>query len=222
MKDNNYINTERFKNLRKMMVKEQIISRGIKDKKVLDAFCKVPRHEFVGESNKNIAYTDRPLPIGMGQTISQPYIVALMTESLELSGNEKVLEIGTGSGYQTAILAEIVRKVYSIEIIPSLSEMAKKSLFKYSNIILGIHDGHSGWKKYSPYDRIIVTAAPDYIPKPLINQLVDGGIMVLPEGPTGWNQVLWKIIRHGAKTKKIRICDVAFVPLTRNLNRNEF
>jgi len=201
--------------LRDKMVQNQIISRGIKNKKVLDALRKVPRHIFVDKIYKDSAYEDRPLPIGYGQTISQPYIVALMTESLDLSGNEKVLEIGTGSGYQVAVLAEVSKEVYTVEIIAPLYKKNKKLLDKYKNIKISNHDGYIGWKKYAPYDRIIVTAAPDYIPRPLIEQLKDGGIMIIPVGPSSWNQALYKIIKHGNKLKKINLCSVAFVPLTR-------
>jgi len=209
------IDDQKYQSLRENMIQDQIISRGIKDKKVLDALRKVPRHIFVDESYKNSAYDDRPLPIGHGQTISQPYIVALMTESLALSGNEKVLEIGTGSGYQVAILAEISREVYTVEIVTSLYQKNKKLLKKYKNIKVSNHDGYLGWEKYSPYDRIIVTAAPDHIPQQFIEQLKDGGIMVIPVGPSSWNQILYKVIKKGSKIKKIHICDVAFVPLTR-------
>ena len=197
------------------MIQNQIISRGIKDKKVLDAFKKVPRDIFVDEAYRNSAYEDRPLPIGSGQTISQPYIVALMTESLELTGKEKVLEIGTGSGYQVAILAELTKEVYTVEIITSLYNKNKKLLEKYKNIKMSNHDGYLGWEEYAPYDRIIITAAPDHIPQPFIEQLKDGGIMVIPVGPSSWGQTLYKVIKHGKNIKKIVLCDVAFVPLTR-------
>ncbi len=215
---NNYTKSkinQNYQLLRDHMIQNQIISRGIKDKKVLDALRKVPRHIFVEESYKDSAYEDRPLPIGYGQTISQPYIVALMTESLDLSGDEKVLEIGTGSGYQVAVLAEISKEVYTVEIIAPLYKKNKKLLGKYKNIKISNHDGYIGWKKYAPYDRIIVTAAPDYIPQPLVEQLKDGGTMVIPVGPSSWNQVLYKIIKHGSRLKKINLCSVAFVPLTR-------
>ena len=220
-KNKDLTSSNKYAVLRHKMLENQIISRGIKDKKVLDAMRKVPRENFVDESYKDQAYTDRPLPIGMGQTISQPYIVALMTESLKLSGDERVLEIGTGSGYQAAILAEIVDKVYTVEIIPSLYERAKKTLYSqgYTKIKISNHDGYFGWKKYAPYDCIIVTAAPDHIPQPLIDQLKDGGIMVIPIGPPGWNQVLWKVIKQGDDVKTIKICDVAFVPLTRQIQQ---
>jgi protein-L-isoaspartate(D-aspartate) O-methyltransferase len=138
-----------------------------------------------------------------------------MTESLELKGSEKVLEIGTGSGYQTAILAEIVKNVYTVEIVSSLYERVKKILSRYKNIKISLSDGYNGWKEYAPFDRIIVTAAPEKIPGPLIDQLKDGGIMILPSGPPGWNQILLKITKQKGKIKTERICDVAFVPLTR-------
>lgn len=215
----NYNKTQdnkKYRLLRENMIKEQIVSRGISDKKVLEAFRKVQRHIFVDKAYINSAYEDGPLPIGEGQTISQPYIVALMTESLELTGNEKVLEIGTGSGYQVAILAELAKEVYTVEIITSLYEKNKKLLSGYKNIEMSNHDGYLGWKEYSPYDRIIVTAAPDHIPQPFIEQLKDGGIMVIPVGHSNWNQVLYKVIKRGKNIKKISLCDVAFVPLTRN------
>lgn len=208
---------EKFGIFRNQMIEHQIIARGIEDKKVLEAMRKVPRHEFVDRSYRGQAYDDRPLPIGMGQTISQPYIVALMTENLELKRGEKVLEIGTGSGYQAAILAEITPKVYTVEIIPSLYENSKKALLKqgYNNIKISNHDGYFGWKEHAPFDKIIVTAAPDHIPQPLIDQLKEGGIMVIPVGPPGWSQVLWKVIKEDKDVKTVKIADVAFVPLTR-------
>jgi protein-L-isoaspartate(D-aspartate) O-methyltransferase len=206
---------QRYQSLRENMIKHQIISRGIKDKKVIDALKKVPRHIFVDDLYKNSAYDDRPLPIGYGQTISQPYIVALMTENLDLSGKEKILEIGTGSGYQVAVLAEISSEIYTVEIITALYLKNKKLLEKYKNIKMSNHDGYLGWEEHSPYDRIIVTAAPDHIPQSFIDQLKEGGIMVIPVGPSSWNQILYKVIKNGRQIKKIHICDVAFVPLTR-------
>ncbi len=208
-KDRNFL-------LREEMVKHQIAARGVSDRKVLDAMLTVPRDKFVPSSAVFSAYEDRPLSIGHGQTISQPYIVALMTECLDLDGNEKILEIGTGSGYQTAILAEIVDEVYSIEIIRPLYVRAKKALSGYKNVRLSNRDGYNGWKKHAPYDRIILTAAPEDIPEPLIEQLKDGGIMVLPSGPSGWSQSLLKIENAKGKIRTQKICDVAFVPLTRN------
>jgi protein-L-isoaspartate(D-aspartate) O-methyltransferase len=197
------------------MVEYQINARGISDKKVIETMLKVPRHLFIDETQWDYAYEDRPLPIGMGQTISQPYIVALMTESLELKGDERVLEIGTGSGYQAAILAEIVKEVYTVEIIPSLHEKAKQRLAKYPNVKTSRHDGYYGWEDYAPFDKIIVTAAPDHIPPPLIAQLKDSGIMVIPVGPPGWSQILYKVIKEGENIKTIEITGVMFVPLTR-------
>jgi len=205
---------DKYETMRTAMVEEQIIARNIKDEKVINAMLKVPRHLFVDESQWDSAYNDYPLPIGMGQTISQPYIVAIMTESLKLTGKEKVLEIGTGSGYQAAILAEIVEQVYTVEIIPVLYERAKKPLAEYTNVKLSNHDGYYGWKEFAPFDRIIVTAAPDHIPRPLIEQLKDGGIMVIPVGPPGWNQVLWKVVKENDDVKTMKIIDVSFVPLT--------
>ncbi|MBM3699336.1 MAG: protein-L-isoaspartate(D-aspartate) O-methyltransferase [Actinobacteria bacterium] len=204
---------------RQNMVSGQIIARGIKDEKVISAMRKVRRQEYTDEEMRQFAYEDRPLPIGQGQTISQPYIVALMTELLCLKGDEKVLEIGTGSGYQTAIIAEIAAEVYSIEIIKPLYERAKKALSKYNNIHLKNDDGYNGWLQYSPYDRIIATAAPEKIPKPLTEQLKDGGIMVLPCGPSGFSQVLYKIVKKGKDSITERVCDVAFVPFTRNMRK---
>jgi protein-L-isoaspartate(D-aspartate) O-methyltransferase len=206
--------TEEYQILREKMVKEQIIHRGVTDKRVIDALMKVPRHIFVDREYKSSAYGDRPLPIGSGQTISQPYIVALMTESLEITGNEKVLEIGTGSGYQVAILAGLVKEVYTVEVITSLYERNKKLLSGYKNIKMSNHDGYLGWKEYAPYDRIIVTAAPDHIPRIFIKQLKEGGIMIIPVGPPGWNQVLYKVIKEKNNIKKIKLCDVSFVPMT--------
>ena len=200
---------------RDCMVREQIASRGVRDKKVLKAMLSVPREKYVTENNIPHAYEDRPLAIGFDQTISQPYIVALMTESLEMQGSEKVLEIGTGSGYQTAILAEIAMQVYSVEIVQALYENAKTLLAGYNNIRLLNADGYLGWPKYAPFDRVILTAAPENIPEPLIGQLKDGGIMVLPSGPPGWGQTLLKVRKINGKISTERICDVAFVPLIR-------
>ncbi len=175
-----------FPKARAKMVEEQILDRGIKDPRVLAAMKKVPRHLFVEEALQNQAYNDRPLPIGEKQTISQPYMVALMTEALELKGNERVLEIGTGSGYQTAILAELAQEVYSIERIRSLAIRARKLLYDlgYFNVEIKIFDGTLGWPEKSPFDAILVTAGSPDIPRPLYDQLSLGGKLVIPVGNT--------------------------------------
>ncbi len=209
-------NKKGFKEARERMVESQIASRGIKDTRVLDTMRKIPREEFVPPEYRSSAYEDRPLPIGNGQTISQPYIVALMTESLELENNMKVLEIGTGSGYQTVILACIAGEVYSVEINKDIYKKTAKILGKYANVVLSNHDGSKGWKEHAPYDRIIVTAAPDYIPRSYISQLRKGGIMVIPVGFSSWSQDLIKVIKTEKGIRKIKICDVAFVPLKEN------
>ncbi len=217
MKDNNTVRDNREKRsaaAREKMVAGQIASRGIENTGVLEAMRKVPREIFVPPGYRDCAYEDRPLPIGMGQTISQPYIVALMTESLELDKSMKVLEIGTGSGYQSAVLSALAGKVYSVEIKKDLFEGTRKILGNYPNIEVSNHDGSKGWEKYAPYDRIIVTAAPDHIPHIYIDQLKLGGIMVIPVGPLSWNQELLKVIKTSRGIKKIKICNVAFVPLT--------
>jgi len=209
-------NKDLYRQAREDMVKRQLEYRGIRDPRVLAAMRKVPRELFVPEGHQGSAYEDRPLPIGMGQTISQPYIVALMTEALDLDDSRDVLEVGTGSGYQTAILAELANMVYSIEIKKDLCEKNKKVLKGYENIRLSCHDGSKGWEKYSPYDRILVTAAPPHIPEKLVEQLKAGGIMVIPTGTSSWSQELLKMVKSDNGIKKIKICDVAFVPLTGN------
>ncbi|MCX8117285.1 MAG: protein-L-isoaspartate(D-aspartate) O-methyltransferase [Desulfobacterota bacterium] len=173
-----------FPKARAKMVEEQIVERGIKDPRVIAAMRKVPRHLFVEEALQNQAYNDRPLPIGEKQTISQPYMVALMTEALELEGTERVLEIGTGSGYQTAILAELAREVYSIERIRSLALRARKRLYDlgYYNVEIKIFDGTYGWPEKGPFDAIIVTAGSPEVPRPLYEQLSTGGRLVIPVG----------------------------------------
>ena len=198
------------------MVKFHIEDRGIKDRRVLEAMEAVPRHEFVPDEYVNQAYGEHPLPIGYGQTISAPYIVAAMTELLQLRPDSKVLEIGTGSGYQGAILAELVQDVYSVEIVEELCEQAKKCLARlgYTNVKTMCGDGYYGWEKHAPYDAIIVTCAPDHIPQPLVDQLADGGRMVIPVGPPGLFQTLWLVERQGKEVKSERIMGVVFVPLT--------
>ncbi|WP_022855793.1 protein-L-isoaspartate(D-aspartate) O-methyltransferase [Thermodesulfobacterium thermophilum] len=199
---------------REKMVNFQIVARGIKDDKVIQAMLKVPRHLFVEEALRDQAYGDFPLPIGKGQTISQPYIVALMTEALELKGKERVLEVGTGSGYQTAILAEIALWVYTIERDPDLSEKAKKVLLSlgYKNISLKIGDGSLGWPEAAPFDAIIVTAASPQIPQPLVDQLAEGGRIVIPVGDE-FSQVLVKGIKKDGILKTQTLEPVRFVKL---------
>ncbi len=196
------------------MVARQIVSRGVSDKLVLTAMRKVPRHEFVPEDIKYRAYEDNPLPIGEDQTISQPYIVALMTELLGLKGGEKVLEIGTGSGYQAAILAEIAAEVYTIEIIESLARTAEQRLKEmgYENITVRWGDGYQGWEEHAPFDGVIVTAAPDHIPQPLVDQLKVGGRMVIPVG--SFFQELKLLTKTGDGVKEKNVIPVRFVPMT--------
>ncbi len=177
---------------------------------------KVPRHEFVPAEFRGHAYADRPLPIGLGQTISQPYMVGLMTELLELSADEKVLEIGTGSGYQAAVLAELTDRVYTVEIIPELGISAAERLVRlgYEKVRAEIRDGYFGWRDHAPFDAIIVTAAPDHVPPPLLEQIADGGRMVVPVGPVGAFQTLWLITRTDEDFQYRNMGLVQFVPLT--------
>jgi protein-L-isoaspartate(D-aspartate) O-methyltransferase len=200
--------------LRKRMVDEQLIPRGIKNKRVLDAFYKVERHKFIPEALRMSAYADFPVPIGEGQTISQPYIVALMTECLDLGGEEKVLEIGTGSGYQTAILAELTQEVYSIERFKKLAESAKATLnnLDYKNINIKISDGTLGWPEMGPFDRIIITAASPCIPSPLIEQLKESGKIALPLGES-FSQVLTIVEKKKEQLESREVCGCIFVPL---------
>ena len=203
-----------FKAMREKMVEIQIKARGIKDPRVLSAVLKVERHLFVPKSAQVSAYADQPLPIGEGQTISQPYIVALMTELLELRGEEKVLEIGTGSGYQAAILGELAKEVYTIEIVEPLATSAKRLLqdLGYRNIAVRAGDGYLGWPEAAPFDAIIVTCAPDRIPKPLLEQLKEGGRLVVPVGT--YSQSLKKITKRSGKIETKDITPVIFVPMT--------
>ena len=201
---------------RQSMVLNQLHSRDIIDSKVLQAMLTIPRHQFVDLRIRESAYNDYPLSIGEGQTISQPYIVALMTQLLELKGNEKVLEIGTGSGYQAAVLAEIVKEVYTIEIYESLSKKSEKLLndLSYRNIKFKVGDGYYGWEEYAPYDAIIVTCAPDHVPPPLLQQIKDdGGRIVIPVGGIWMVQTLMKIEKTGGKIKSKGIIGVRFVPM---------
>ncbi len=196
------------------MVDEQLIPRGIKDPKVLNAFYKIERHKFIPEDSRSSAYADFPLPIGEGQTISQPYIVALMTQSLNLTGKERVLEVGTGSGYQTAILAELAGEVYSIERFEFLAKMAQTILsgLGFKNIKIKLGDGTLGWEEGAPFDRIIITAASPKVPLPLVEQLADNGRLILPLGES-FSQVLTLVEKKNGKLKSIDICGCVFVPL---------
>ncbi|MEZ5358233.1 MAG: protein-L-isoaspartate(D-aspartate) O-methyltransferase [Candidatus Zixiibacteriota bacterium] len=211
---------EEFAAKRRRMVAVQIAGRGISDEAVLDAMKAVERHRFVPEFYRNEAYNDYPLPIGEGQTISQPYIVGLMTELLALSQDDKVLEIGTGSGYQAAILAEIVDSVYTIEIVEPLCERAAAILdsLEYSNIFVRCGDGYKGWPEASPFDAIIVTCAPEDIPKPLIEQLAEGGRMVIPVGDDE-HQELILLEKQKGKLERTAIIPVRFVPMTGDVEK---
>lgn len=198
---------------RKRMVETQIRSRGVKDPRVLRAMEAVPRHEFVPKGSIDQAHDDHPLHIGHGQTISQPYIVALMTEVLELEQDDRVLEIGTGSGYQAAVLAELVEHVYTIEIVEDLGKSAAKRLERlgYHNVEVRIGDGYEGWPEEAPFDAVIVTAAPETIPQELVDQLAEGGRMVLPVG-TGIQELLL-VEKKDGKAVERHITSVRFVPM---------
>ena len=199
---------------RRLMVERQIQARGIRDARVLDVMRRVPRHEFVPIQVRAQAYDDHPLPIGEEQTISQPYIVAYMTEELRVGKKSKVLEIGTGSGYQAAVLAELCDEVYTIEIVPPLAERARATLQRlgYRNVHVRAGDGYKGWPEAAPFDRIIVTAAPDHIPQPLIDQLAVGGRMVIPVGETFQQMTI--VTKTASGVTEQRTIDVVFVPMT--------
>ena len=207
--------------LRQAMIENQIIDRGVCDERVIKAMNDVPRHLFVKESLRDLAYSDGPLPIGHNQTISQPYIVAYMTEILQPDTHHIVLEVGTGSGYQAAILSKLVNHVYSIEIIPELGKEAASRLDKlgYDNVTVKIGDGYNGWDEHAPFDRIIVTAAPEQIPKKLVDQLKSGGLMVLPVGKTSFGQDM-RVVKKD-KTGQVTTQEtipVRFVPMIHEHN----
>jgi len=197
------------------MVTDQLRSRGIKDREVLAAMSHVPREEFIPADQRPFAYEDRPLPIGQGQTISQPYIVALMTERLGIKKGDEVLEIGTGSGYQAAILAELTPHVYTIEILPELANGARATLKRlgYHTVEVKTGDGYQGWAEYAPFDAIIVTCAPEDVPKPLAEQLKEGGRMVVPVGPESGPQTLYLFRKQRGKLQSTAVIPVAFVPM---------
>jgi protein-L-isoaspartate(D-aspartate) O-methyltransferase len=199
---------------RQIMVETQIIARGVTDSLVLKAMRKVPRHLFVPSSLRDHAYSDSPLPIGRGQTISQPYIVALMTEALHLKGGEKVFEVGTGSGYQAAVLAELGAEVYTMEIVEplALDAMARLKALEYNNISVRVGDAYQGWVEHSPFDAVIVTAAPDHIPQPLIDQLKVGGRMIIPVGEGYQDLALLTKTPDGVVRESLG--PVMFVPMT--------
>ncbi len=200
--------------LRNRMVEEQLVPRGIFDEKVLGAFRKVPRHAFIPDKSIENAYGDFPLPVGEGQTISQPYMVALMTQYLDLKPGDRALEIGTGSGYQSSILAELAKEVYSVERFAVLAERAQAVLsdLGYTNIKVKVGDGTEGWEEFAPYDAIVVTAGAPSIPEPLIEQLAEGGRLVIPVGG-GFSQTLTLVKKQEGKLTQEEICGCVFVPL---------
>ena len=205
---------EPFEDLRRRMVEDQLAAKGIRDGRVLEAFRKVPRHLFVPEDARPFAYEDRPLSIGRGQTISQPYMVACMTEALALSGGEKVLEVGTGSGYQTAILLQLGARVLSIERVAGLSEFARDNLERagLTGAVLRVGDGTLGWPEEAPFERVIVAAGAPSVPGPLLDQLADGGAMAIPVGDES-EQELFLVRRENGEIRRSRICACIFVKL---------
>lgn len=198
------------------MVERQLRARGISDARILRTMASVPREKFVPKELRNSAYDDRPLSIGYGQTISQPFIVAFMTEQIQPKANQRVLEIGTGSGYQAAVLSGLVAEVYTIEIVRPLAQRAEALLreLDYKNVHVKAGDGYKGWPEHAPFDSIIVTAAPDHVPPPLIEQLKEGGRMIIPVGGKGW-QKLYLLEKRGGQVKQTAVIPVKFVPLTR-------
>jgi protein-L-isoaspartate(D-aspartate) O-methyltransferase len=206
---------ERFSKARQVMVQRDLRGRDITDSQVLAAMGQVPRQSFVPPALEYQAYDDNPLPIGHGVTISQPYIVALMTQAAKIKPGQRVLEVGTGSGYQAAVLATLTDEVYSIELIPELAQSASERLKRYKNVQVKSGNGYLGWPEFAPFDAIIVTAAAPEIPAALKNQLKDGGRLIIPVGPTFGLQYLMRLTRHGNDFKEEMLSPVAFVPLVK-------
>jgi len=204
-----------FASLRGQMAQTQLAARDITNQRVLEVMGTVPRHELVPEELRRHAYKDGPLPIGHGQTISQPYIVAFMTQALEPTTNDVVLEIGTGSGYQAAVLAGLVRQVYTIEIVEPLARRAESDLKRlgYTNVNVRAGDGYKGWPEAAPFDAVIVTCAPDHVPQPLVDQLKEGGRLIIPVGPTH-DQSLYLLRKRSGKVQRQAVLPVRFVPMT--------
>jgi protein-L-isoaspartate(D-aspartate) O-methyltransferase len=204
---------------REAMVKNQLEAAGIRDPQVLKAMAEVPRHEFVPPAYRPYAYMDGPLPIGHGQTISQPFIVAYMTQALQLTKDDTVLEVGTGSGYQAAVLGKLVKEVYTIEIVRPLAESSRELLAKlgYENVHVRFGDGYLGWPEKAPFDAIIVTCAPDHVPEPLVSQLKEGGRLIIPVGEAGGIQQLVLLRKKEGKIARESMLDVRFVPMTGRL-----
>lgn len=211
-----FMSQEKSLEAKRMEMVNVIRARGVKDHRVLEAMEKIKRHLFVGDTLRDMAYADHPLPIGEGQTISQPHVVAMMTDALKLRSSDRVLEIGTGSGYQAAVLAEIVREVYTIEIRKSLADNAEKRLRElgYRNVRVKYADGYFGWPDYSPFDAIIITASANHIPPPLIKQLKEGGRLIIPLGSTVYYQVLTLATKKKGELVIEQLTPVVFVPMT--------
>ena len=209
-------NQDQFARARRAMIERDLVSRGIRDRRVLEAMGSIERELFVPEKLSSLAYEDRPLPIGEGQTISQPYMVAFMTELLNLTGTERLLEIGTGSGYQTAVLGKLAAAVYSVEIIPQLSQRAQSVLNRlgFDNVHLKVGDGFFGWEEQGPFDAILVTAAAAKIPEPLWRQLREGGRLIMPLGAEKQGQALVRVTKSDGKQVVEELSGVVFVPLT--------
>jgi protein-L-isoaspartate(D-aspartate) O-methyltransferase len=214
------ISAREFALERERMVKEQIAMRGVVDERVLRAMRKVPREQFVPEEVRGESYSDGPLPIGYDQTISQPFVVAFLTEKLGLRPTDRVLEIGTGSGYQAAILAELAAKVYTIEIVEPLGKKAAQTLQRlgYKNAQVRIGDGYQGWPEYAPFDAVIVTCAPNHVPQPLVEQIKEGGRIVIPVGPPG-DQTLYLLEKKNGRLEQRNVLPVSFVPMTGEASR---